>query len=123
MEDMDFLDHTNQIRHRPNNASFNQILYADDTVLISSSAAALTRYLKELQTVARTYGLNINLDKTKHIQFNSNRRIFDHNNTPIQTTFFIEYLGVVVEKSHDISTELSHRLQKATAAWKSLDIL
>ena len=79
-------DHLNLIVHRPINATFSERLYADDTIIISTSAAALTRYLKELEMAAATYGLTPNQKKTAHMAFRDNRHVLFVDGTVVKKT-------------------------------------
>merc|ERR1712061_740235 len=56
-------DHLNTIRHRQANWPRDEILYADDTILISPDTRALNRMLKKLEEAASLYGLKFNKDK------------------------------------------------------------
>ena len=49
--------------------------YADDTVLLSRSSLQLTRLLHLLQHHALQFGLQLNLDKCKHLQLHSENRV------------------------------------------------
>ena len=49
--------------------------YADDTVLLSRSSLQLTRLLHPLQHHALQFGLQLNLDKCKHLQLHSENRV------------------------------------------------
>ena len=40
------------------------LVYADDTMLLGSSAESVQRYLNCVMAVGRTYGLELNLEKT-----------------------------------------------------------
>ena len=116
-------DHLNLIANRVDNANFNELLYADDTVLISTSAPALSRYVRELELAGAIYGLALNKAKTHHMSFNDRQPVRYADQSIIQKTHCAEYLGVLIDRSHDISTELSHRLRKAGAAWKATELL
>ena len=44
---------------------FNNIRYADDTVLTAETKEQLERMLNEMNVKSKEYGLNINIRKTK----------------------------------------------------------
>ena len=50
-----------------NRMSMDLLMYADDIVLISSSAAGLRKHLYVLQSYCKTWKLEINIDKTKSV--------------------------------------------------------
>ena len=60
-------DHLNLIAHRPDNANYDEILYADDTILISTNTAAINRYLAEVEEAAELYGLKLNKKKSNFL--------------------------------------------------------
>ena len=47
------------------NKEFNHLLYADDLILVSESAAGLQSCIDSLQTFCSDWRLNVNLNKTK----------------------------------------------------------
>ena len=53
------------------------LVYADDTMLLSSSSAAAQAYLDAVTTVGRTYGLELNVDKTVLIRIRGEEDIMD----------------------------------------------
>ena len=53
-------DHLNLIRYRPNNCNFDEILYADDTILVSTDTRAMNKLLAEIEGAAELYGLKLN---------------------------------------------------------------
>ena len=76
------------------------LLYADDVVLISSSAAGLQRHLDILHSFCVTWGLTVNLQKTKIMVFNTNRQTlqtlhFLYDSQPVEIVTSYTYLGVL----------------------------
>ena len=53
-------DHLHIRQHRPINANFDEIMYADDTILICTDTRAINRFLAEVEDAALTYGLKLN---------------------------------------------------------------
>ena len=53
--------------HRADNATFDELLYADDTILISKCTRMLNRFLSEVESAALSYGLKLNKTKCKCI--------------------------------------------------------
>ena len=54
----------------PRGFPYNDILYADDTLLLGRSAKHLTTLLHVLQKTATEYGMHLNKSKTVHIPLN-----------------------------------------------------
>ena len=58
--------HTNQINH---------LLYADDLILISSTAEGLQNYLNQLSNYCLKWDLSVNISKSEVIVFNKSGKI------------------------------------------------
>ena len=57
------LDRSSIWKHRVRGASFDEVLYADDTVCISESVAAMTRLLKLIEAESEKSGLKLHNKK------------------------------------------------------------
>ena len=77
------------------------LLYADDLVLISTSAAGLQRQLTKLWGYCSRWHLIVNMAKTKILIFNckNNAQSFIHNDEKVEVATTSKYLGLVVSKS------------------------
>ena len=49
--------------NRPPNYEEDEVLYADDTILFSTSAAALQKFLRNIEEEGEKYGLQLNQGK------------------------------------------------------------
>ena len=49
--------------HRPPNHDFDEVLYADDTIIFSTCSKTLQKYLHVIEDTACTYGLHLNKKK------------------------------------------------------------
>ena len=56
--------------HRPPNHDFDEVLYADDTIIFSTDAETLQSYLHVIETTASKYGLTLNKKKCETINAN-----------------------------------------------------
>ena len=83
--------------------TFILVPYADDLVLISKSAEGLQKCIDNLCTYCKTWGLDINIKRTKSIVFNSSGRInktdFKYDNKPIEKGRSYKYLGITISSS------------------------
>lgn len=50
-------------------------LYADDTICVTKTGAAMNRLVSEIQTEGERYGLKLNLKKCEYICFGNPARI------------------------------------------------
>ncbi len=80
----------------PDGSSLNCLLYADDLVLISSSANGLQNALSTLSQFCRDWRMNINTKKTKAIIFQKKHR----KSTLLKHKFFINGENVEITNSY-----------------------
>lgn len=73
------------------------LLYADDAVVFSKSPDGLQSILNDLELYCRTWGLNINISKTKAMIFEKGRHTkydFYLNNKKLELVTSFKYLGI-----------------------------
>ena len=73
------------------------LLYADDAVVFSKSPEGLQSILNDLELYCRTWGLNINISKTKAMIFEKGRHTtydFYLNNKKLELVTSFKYLGI-----------------------------
>ena len=111
--------------------------YADDTVLLSTSADALNRLLHLIQYEGCRRGLLLNLDKCEHLRMNSDRRLH-YSPAPVElcscslcsgltapgpTIKLVEevkYLGAYLDDKNNQGKHLRYRISQAISAAKKL---
>lgn len=85
------------------NHKLNCLLYADDLVLLSSTKEGMQSCLDELSTYCNKWYLQVNLEKTKCMTFNTLGRIvtckFNFEGKIIEDMKNITYLGVTISAS------------------------
>jgi len=86
-----------------NRYKLNCLLYADDLVLLSSTRNGMQTCLDKLSLYCKQRGLQINLEKTKCLTFNSLGRIstvkFQIDGKFIENVKHFTYLGITVSAS------------------------
>ena len=102
--------------------TFNEFLYADDTLLISKNTRGMNKFLHAIEEESAYYGLRLNQAKCNILAMNGNNQVRFKDGTLVKHTDEATYLGGILTKSVDISTEISSRIASATATWKSLDL-
>ena len=104
-------DHQVQLKDTP----LCCLLYADDLVLLSSSADGLQNCLNKLSAFCDKYCLSVNLKKTKIIIFGRNAKLlnipFLYKGKEIEHTLTYKYLGVVFNASGSL-VNCQHDLYK-----------
>ena len=96
------------------------LLFADDAILLSSSAKGLQKSLNNLQKYCDEWGLVVNTTKTKSMTFNINGKKMSlplkYNNEPIESVQEYKYLGTLVTANGAFTKsceDLYHRGLKA----------
>jgi len=104
-------------------ASFDEVLYADDTILISTDTRAINEFLKEIETQGEKIGMKLNKDKTEVIVIgkNKNAHIKFKNGTPVKRATDAKYLGVDLNERADPNKELRLRISNTMSTWKKWD--
>ena len=84
----------------------NNIIWADDLVILSETETGLNDMLKELDLFTEENSLMINIDKTKAMIFNKTgrllRRNFKYKNSIIETVREYKYLGFILVPSGSV---------------------
>ena len=102
--------------------NFNELLYADDTLLISKTTRGMNKFLHAIEEESAYYGLRLNQAKCNILAMNGNNQVRFKDGTLVKHTDEATYLGGILTKTVNISTEISSRIASATATWKSLDM-
>ena len=97
-----------------------EVVYADDTMLLSSSAACAQRHLDSVAAVGRTYGLELNLQKTVLLRIRGSEDIFGPDGQALTVKSQAVYLGGLLTTDGQSAPELSRRLGEARASFYSL---
>ena len=108
------------------NQNIDCLLYADDLVLISKSENGLQKSISALEKYCSSWGLDININKTKVVVFNKSDQLIDTNikykGQKIVSVDSYKYLGIIFSKNGNLSTaklDLQKRGQKAIFKLKS----
>jgi len=105
------------------------LVYADDTMLLSSSAETAQRLLDQVIEIGKSYGLELNLGKTVCLCVRGREPILDPNGTPLQVKTEAVYLGGLLCTDGQYDRELTRRIaegrcsfKKIAAVWKHANI-
>ena len=104
-------------------ANFSEVLFADDTICMTSCPLAMNRLLAGIEQIRVQYGLHSNKNTCDYIVFNDNARVhvMDGAHVPMQTE--AKYLGCWLNNKGDPTRELKTRMAKTAAIWKKLQLL
>ena len=97
-----------------------ELVYADDTMLLGSSAESVQRYLDSVIMVGRTYGLELNMDKSVLLRVRGSSDIYGSDGSPLKAKTDTVYLGGLISTCGDSAAELSRRLGEARRNFHNL---
>ena len=101
--------------------SVNCLLYADDIVLLSESKSGLQNCLNILETYCSNWKLQVNVEKSKVLIFNSNGKFcineFTYNGSILQTVSKFCYLGLTLKCNGNLNLAMSVLVEKARKAY------
>ena len=97
-------------RQRMPGQSQDEVLYADDTICVTQTAAAMNRLLRAIETEGLRYGLNLNKSKCECLAFGTNPRIRFVDGTRLQAQAEVQYLGCKLNDHSDYGIEISKRI-------------
>ena len=100
-------------------AIFDEILYADDTIIYSRSAPTLTKLLRKIQDEGAKYGLKLNQNKCEAININTAGIIRFNNGKPVKQTDEAKYLGCLLNDNTEAKKEISKRIADTMVTWKN----
>lgn len=104
-----------------NNLNVNCLLYADDIVILSESKSGLQTSLDILYNYCSNWKLQVNVDKSKIMVFNSNSKHqsinFTFNGNTMQVVSKYCYLGIVLKSNGKFNLATSVLVEKARKAY------
>ena len=121
-----FFDIDSKMRDRGDNIEeppyvvCSDLLYADDTMLVSSNTEKLQALLDYVIGEGARYGLELNWGKTVGIGIHHNGVVSDPSGTPVRMVDKVVYLGGLLTSDMSAKPELSRRIGEAKAIFKAL---
>ena len=111
----------NMSRGRVQGIDYTDLLYADDTALITSNANAMNRLVAKIEEHAHYYGLNFNRGKCVSMNFHGIRKPKFPNGENIMEVNETVYLGGVISKEHDVKKEVQAKIASCFAVLNKLN--
>ena len=109
--------------NRISGATFDELLYADDTILISESKEAVQKYLHQIEKESKKYGMNLNKTKCEVLTINGDDPIFFSDGVRVPPHDRVKYLGCMINDKGDPKQEVNKRISECIVIWKKLDPL
>ena len=95
---------------------YSDILYADDTLLITTGSHLTHRFLSLIEKESAYYNLKFNHSKCQVLCMNGNKQISFQNGERLENVNHAKYLGCLLSKDACVSTEISGRIASAMDA-------
>ena len=96
------------------------VLFADDTLLISTSGQHIEEYMAAVTECGSHYGLQIHWDKVYYVPVCTQQQVRNPSGEPILPQESMVYLGSTIHSSGKFGCEVGRKIGKATAAFRSL---
>ena len=116
----DVSDGLNMSRGMVDGLSFTELLYADDTVLITKNVNAMNRSLKKLEQCALYHGLNFNQQKCVSFNFHTNGRTKYANGAKVPCADSTTYLGAELNKFGTNRKDINSKISQCIVSSKKL---
>ena len=111
------------LQQRPHHTptwQLDEVLYADDTLLIGSDVETLQEYMDCIRQCGRCYGLSLNASKLESLFFNCDGELFSERGERIPHKEGLKYLGALLSADGRCTSEISRRLGAAKAEFDLL---
>ena len=97
-----------------------ELLYADDTLLVHGEPAAVEVYMSLVSRAGSEHGLSFNWGKLECMPVRCHAEFYTPGGDPVKTTQSMKYLGSMLSSDGKLGTELSYRLGQAKSEFNSL---
>ena len=84
------------------------LVFADESAILANDDTEATNILRDIARIAESYGLKINVDKTKVLTTNGSPSTVYLNGTQIKQVQDSKYLGSVVQERRVAATSETH---------------
>lgn len=102
--------------------SFSELLYADDTALITTIASAMNKLVKKVDDCADHFGLKFNYSKCVAMNYNTRYSTKFVGGDKIPTSAETPYLGVQVGKDHAVRKAISKKISNCFMALQRMQL-
>ena len=110
------------IEKRVEGITFDEILYADDTICIGTDTRSLNLFLKTIERKAKQYGLKLNTGKCEMITNQINPNVHFADGTKLRIVEEAKYLGCNLNDTSNYKKEIGKRISNTIVTMKRLNI-
>ena len=116
-------EHRRSISHgKLDHISFMELLYADDTLLITKNTRAMNILLHAVETESEYYGLKLNQTKCAAITTNRRHGIKFIDGSPVPHEEQVTYLGGIINRQVNRRAEVESRISSSMITWKRMHV-
>ncbi len=112
----------NHIQHRVPGTEFDEILYADDTICLSTDTRQMNIMIKEIEIESKLYGMKLNKKKCEVIYTSENANVHFMDGTKLTRKDEVKYLGCDINEKASTDREIRARLANTMTVLKKLDL-
>jgi hypothetical protein len=102
------------------NTELLELLYADDTMIISKKTSCIESILQRIEQFAPYLGLTLNRTKCAHLRLNSEDVILFTDAAQVKIEHEITYIGAKLNDQLNIHKEITAKIQQTMGTWKKL---
>ena len=99
------------------------ILFADDTLLISNSGEHIQEYMAAVEHKGRDYGLEVHWGKVHLVKIGSDAEVRAPTGERIQPTDSMMYLGTTIHSNGKFGCEVGRKIGAARAEFEALSAI
>ena len=115
-------DGVGTLRQRLDGTDSDEVVYADDTICIAQTNAAMNRMLSAIETEGKRYGLKLNKKKCEYMKFGDAGTVKFADGTHLKPVEEVKYLGCLLNDKGDPAKEVKKRIAEVTITLKRLDL-
>ena len=110
-DDIHHLDNIDTQSQRVVGAEFDEVLYADDTIVYGTKEDEAEKRVSAIAKEGKKYGLKLNKDKCEYVNFGLGRQLQFEDGTDIPKREVVKYLGCHINDKGDMGKEISSRIR------------
>jgi hypothetical protein len=116
-------DHHRALSHgKLGHLSFMEVLYADDTLLVTKNTRTMNRLLHAVESESQYHGLKLNQSKCAAIASTGRHRIKFRDGTPVPHEDQVTCLGGIITRQVNIRAEIENRIAATMATWRRMHV-
>ena len=112
----------NLCRHRLAGATFDEILYADDTICVSKDTRSMNKLLESIERIGENYGMKLNKTKCELLKFGGRADVHFKDGVKVPQMGEVKYLGVILNDKCDNRKELKSKISNCMATLNKLNL-